>query len=92
MHHALLWDRHLKEASRRRQGGGEGIPYTISVACHRHGSMSAPKCQMTHANHHQCTAGCEVKVAWEELYMDCPETFESTKNDCELTDVQGRLG
>ena len=34
---------------------------------------------MIHATHHQCTAGCEVKVAWEELYMDCPEMFDSTR-------------
>ena len=43
------------------------------------GAHDSLKCQMIHANHHQCTAGCEVKVAWEELYMDCPEMFDSTR-------------
>ena len=43
-----------------------------------HGSL---KCQMNHATHHQCTAGSEVMVAWEELYMDCPEMFDSTRQN-----------
>ena len=43
-----------------------------------HGSL---KCQMNHATHHQCTAGSELMVAWEELYMDCPEMFDSTRQN-----------
>ena len=43
-----------------------------------HGSL---KCQMNHATHHQCTAGSGVMVAWEELYMDCPEMFDSTRQN-----------
>ena len=43
-----------------------------------HGSL---KCQMNHPTNHQCTAGCEVKVAWEELYMQCPEMFDSTRQN-----------
>ena len=59
-------------------GGGVTALYYVSHMPQT-GVRDSLKCQMTHANHHRCTAGCEVKVAWEELYMDCPEMFDSTR-------------
>ena len=61
-------------------GGGVTTLYYVRQfpQTEAHGSL---KCQMNHATHHQCTAGSEVKVAWEELYMDCPEMFDCTRQN-----------